>query len=292
MPSDADFAIIARLNPEIGSADCEIRRMKTDPTTSEAESDSKDSSRFDPVEVDLKNRSLAAFLAWLWPGAGHLYQGRYGKAMLFMVCILVTYFWGLAMGDGHVVYASFRKADMHYPFILQAGVGLPAMPAVVQAMTGVSMFGDSRIMYPPFDPHEQNHDEKAIWHRNSAGWFSMGTLFTMVAGIMNLLVIFDAFSGPAFGSPESQSTYGSGTQAADGTEGSLKTVGAILGIILALSIRSRMETDGRMVTYAMAIAGGIAGSALGRISNHLYRLVIPLSASANSNDDTKNQFDE
>ena len=46
-----------------------------------------------PVEVDLKNPWLAALWAWLWPGAGHLYQGRYAKGVLFMVCILVTYFY-------------------------------------------------------------------------------------------------------------------------------------------------------------------------------------------------------
>jgi TM2 domain-containing membrane protein YozV len=252
--------------------------MKNTPTLTpeKAEPTSSDDGRFDPVEVDLKNRPLAAFLAWLWPGAGHVYQGRYGKGMLFMICILVTYFWGLALGDGHVVYASFRKADMHYPFILQAGVGLPAMPAVIQSATGVSLFGESRIMYPPHDPQEQTHDEKAVWHRNSGQWFAMGTLFTMVAGIMNLLVIFDAYSGPAFGTPESQSTYGSGPPAEDNTESTLKTVGAILGIILALTIRSNMESDSRTMTYALAICGGIAGSAVGRITNHVYRLIVPL----------------
>ncbi|MEM7313216.1 MAG: DUF6677 family protein, partial [Planctomycetota bacterium] len=82
--------------------------IKTADPTNAVSSSASDASRFDPVEVDLKNRPLAAFLAWLWPGAGHVYQGRYGKGMLFMVCILVTYFWGLALGDGHVVYASFR----------------------------------------------------------------------------------------------------------------------------------------------------------------------------------------
>ena len=50
---------------------------------------------------------MSAGLAWLWPGAGHIYQGRYAKGILYMVCILGTYFFGLTMGNGHVVYAAF-----------------------------------------------------------------------------------------------------------------------------------------------------------------------------------------
>ena len=53
-----------------------------------------------PLEIDLHDPSLAAFLAWLWPGAGHLYQRRHGKGLLFMVCILGTYFFGSGAGRG------------------------------------------------------------------------------------------------------------------------------------------------------------------------------------------------
>ena len=85
-----------------------------------------------PVEVHLRNPPLAAFWAWLIPGAGHLYQRRYAKGILFMVCILGTYFFGLAIGGGKVVYASFRQPDMRYPYLCQLGVGLPALPALIQ----------------------------------------------------------------------------------------------------------------------------------------------------------------
>ena len=56
--------------------------------------DSEAPHPYDPVEIDLRNPLLAAVLAWLWPGAGHLYQRRYGKGALLMVCILITYFFG------------------------------------------------------------------------------------------------------------------------------------------------------------------------------------------------------
>ena len=50
---------------------------------------------FTPVEVDLKDPVVAALLAWFLPGAGHLYQGRHAKGILYMACILTTFFFGL-----------------------------------------------------------------------------------------------------------------------------------------------------------------------------------------------------
>ncbi len=57
-----------------------------------------DSSRLSPNVViadgeplELYNRTLAAFLAWLIPGAGHYYQRRYFKATIFSVAILGTF---------------------------------------------------------------------------------------------------------------------------------------------------------------------------------------------------------
>ena len=38
-----------------------------------------------PIEIDLKEPWLAALLAWLVPGLGHIYQGRTGKGILFFV---------------------------------------------------------------------------------------------------------------------------------------------------------------------------------------------------------------
>lgn len=155
---------------------------------------------FPPVQLDLKNPALAALLAWLWPGLGHLYQGRTTKGILFMVCILITYFWGLAMGDSHVVYASFRQPEVRYPFLLQVGVGIPAVPAIIHAAApqlGNALFGE--WMAPPISSGDpQVHDELATWHERLKGYFDIATLYTMVAGLLNFLVIFDAYGGPSY----------------------------------------------------------------------------------------------
>src|SRR3954447_17767056 len=83
-------------------------------------------------QVQLKDPALAAFLAWLIPGAGHLYQGRTAKGLLFMVCILGAFFYGLILGDYKVVYASWEGDDKRLPYLCQVGAGLPALPALVQ----------------------------------------------------------------------------------------------------------------------------------------------------------------
>src|SRR3954468_3558764 len=90
------------------------------------------------VEIDLKDPRLAAFLAWLVPGLGHIYQGRTGKGVLFFVCIVGTFFYGMYIGGGRVVYAStanvFSMQFLHdrWQYVCQVGAGLPALPALVQ----------------------------------------------------------------------------------------------------------------------------------------------------------------
>lgn len=223
-------------------------------------------------------------LAWLWPGAGHLYQGRYGKAVLFMACILVTYFWGLAMGDGHVVYASFRKQDMRYEYLLQMHVGLPALPALAQNFIvkggGDPLFGGT--MAPPkiFPDrnHESTHDQKADWHGKLGFFFELGTLFTMVAGLLNLLAVFDAFSGPGFTLPESQTRQLQANQShqsglmytlRESFGGAFETGAMILGVVAAMTIKYRLEDNNRWMSFLYAIGGGFAGFYVARSLNRV-----------------------
>ena len=142
---------------------------------------------------------LAGFWAWLWPGAGHIYQGRYAKAALFMICILGTYFYGLAMTGGHVVYFSWTETDKRLPYICQVGVGLPALPALVQMYRVI--IREEKPMWPGFmaPPHPVDPgdwDTKAEWCARYGFRWDMAELYTMVAGLLNLLAIFDAAAGP------------------------------------------------------------------------------------------------
>ncbi|MCA9148291.1 MAG: hypothetical protein KDA92_03270 [Planctomycetales bacterium] len=157
-----------------------------------------------PVDVRLKNPPLAALLAWLIPGAGHIYQRRYAKGILFMVTILATFFFGLAIGGGKVVYASFRAPDMRYPYLCQVGVGIPALPALIQRHRVIGSVPAkpplwNGFMAPPRQPvREQENDELGDWHRGLKTNFELGTLYTMIAGLLNILVIYDAYAGPMY----------------------------------------------------------------------------------------------
>src|SRR6476620_11593731 len=61
--------------------------------------------------IDLKDPAIAAFLGWLVPGLGHLYQGRTAKGLLYMISILSTFFFGLAISEGKAVYAWWSPDD-------------------------------------------------------------------------------------------------------------------------------------------------------------------------------------
>lgn len=151
------------------------------------------------IEIDLRQPAVAAVLAWLIPGAGHLYQRRYFKAAVFAVCVLGCYFFGLAIGDGHVVYASWTKEDPRWQFVFQAGVGLPALPALVQSRRVMRkqepLIAD--VLAPPRQPvFVKSHDHLASWHLRLGAKFELGTLYTMIAGLLNILAVYDAYAGP------------------------------------------------------------------------------------------------
>ena len=193
----------------------------------------------DPIVVDLHDPYWAAFLAWLWPGAGHFYQRRFAKGFLFMICVLSTFFFGLGLGHGRVVYASFKKGDMRWQYVCQVAVGAPALPAVVQMMKTKNgedplwvlcerygedhpmdqqrfarITDDNRIkdykgriykdgfMAPPAGPISQNFwDTLGRWHFDYKHFFELGTVYTVIAGLLNLFAIYDAFCGPAILTP-------------------------------------------------------------------------------------------
>ncbi len=143
--------------------------------------------------LDLKDPIVAAVLGWLIPGLGHLYQGRTAKGLLFMVCVLSTFFYGLFMSDGRAVYASWADWDHRLPYYCQVGVGLPALPALLQTylVRGGKAPLLGGIMAPPVAPAELNE-----WYRSLHRYFDLGTVYTMIAGLLNVLVVYDAWGGP------------------------------------------------------------------------------------------------
>ena len=149
-------------------------------------------------KVDLKNANLAALLAWAVPGLGHIYQGRVGKGILYSVCIGGLYLVGLAMGDWRVVYWRWISPladpeNFRLTYIGQFFVGMAALPGLLQATWHRLGFVDP-ILWGYLDappPHEVNR----LYARGKL--VEVGSLYTVIAGLLNILAIFDAWEGPA-----------------------------------------------------------------------------------------------
>ena len=147
--------------------------------------------------IDLKNPALAALLAWLVPGLGHLYQGRTRKGLLYMGCILGLYLVGFTLGRGQVVYWTWvdPRVDserFRLPFLLQMGVGLPAIWAVIQST--LKYLGNPTIGTFLAEPSIQAIN---ALHPGLGKLLEIAFLYTMMAGLLNVLAIFDAYAGPA-----------------------------------------------------------------------------------------------
>ena len=55
----------------------------------------------------------------------------------------------------------------------------------------------------PLKQDSKRGDELSRLHRELHHYFELGTLYTVIAGLLNLLVIYDAVAGPAFSAPDS-----------------------------------------------------------------------------------------
>ncbi len=161
----------------------------------------------DAIKIDLKEPWIAALLAWILPGLGHVYQGRTGKGLLFFVCVLGTFFYGLYLGGGKVVYAAVPwEQQYRWQYLCQLGVGLPSTPMLVQRSRAMKNPRFTGFMAPPRPGQidwvdDSGHmskqpNELAMWTLKYHPTFELGTVYTVVAGLLNVLVICDAAAGP------------------------------------------------------------------------------------------------
>lgn len=150
--------------------------------------------------IPLKNPYLAALLAWLVPGLGHVYQGRTRKGVLYALCILGLFAVGMILGGGHIVYWRWlnplnNPEEFRFSYVCQFFTGLIALPGLIQATLREKGFDPVLWGYlaePPINV------VNAIQQRGKKA--EIGLIYTMVAGLLNILAIYDAFEGPAISS--------------------------------------------------------------------------------------------
>lgn len=149
--------------------------------------------------IELRHPYRAAFLAWLVPGLGHFYQGRTGKGWLYAICILGLFYLGFAMGEGKIVYwrwvSPFGNPERFCLYYLgQFWVGLPALPALIQ---GTLKHLDKGTILWGFMAEPPQNILNGL-HPRLGKLVEIGTIYTTVAGLLNVLAIYDAFEGPAY----------------------------------------------------------------------------------------------
>ncbi|MEO0531047.1 MAG: DUF6677 family protein [Planctomycetota bacterium] len=182
--------------------------------------------------IYLPNPKTAALLAWLFPGLGHLYQGRRTKGVLFMASIVGLFVAGMVIGNGKVAYAStlpFTPVQSYvydgWPFLCQSGIGVVAIPGWVERSRYLADEPPMLVeaLYPPptgrralrtpeakLTSMDQSnnpvrHPDGPAKRRYDLGFrFEVGMVYTVIAGLLNLLVVYDAHSGPMLAEEDSE----------------------------------------------------------------------------------------
>ena len=113
----------------------------------------------------IANPYLVCAAAWAVPGAGHLWLGRAQKGLIFLIALPSMFATGLwldgrlfpfDLGQPLVALAAFADIGMGLPFFAAKAAGLGAGDVIAQS-------------------------------------FEYGNAFLIVAGLLNMLVVLDAF---------------------------------------------------------------------------------------------------
>ncbi len=179
-----------------------------------------------PVKLD----PLAGVLSYLIPGLGQIVRGRVTKGVVFFVSLYALFFYGMALGKFRNVYLPDQAAELRRlkdarmkdipeseisdaerrnsisrtlgdmynrpHFMGQFFIGIAAWPAILQyhnfdasKQTG-PIFGEFMRAPHPDELNRLQREESKTW--------DLGWVYTVIAGVLNILVIYDAIAGPAF----------------------------------------------------------------------------------------------
>jgi len=155
---------------------------------------------------------LAALLSYLIPGLGQIYQGRIAKGLLFFVCLYSLVFYGQALGSWKNVYlpdSSQAGPPVGLPFgrtisdvynrIYYAGqfwIGVAAWPALWQYLNYDETKPADRLL-GTYQRAPSDEEINRLQRDGDKTW-DLGWIYTVIAGVLNILVIYDAFAGPVF----------------------------------------------------------------------------------------------
>lgn len=128
--------------------------------------------KFPNGEQYKRNAWVMGAAGWLIPGAGHLLQGRWQRGLMQGAAVMLMFLSGLWLG-GHL-FPTAAQDGQNANSLLQ----LPAL--VANGGIGV-LYGLCWLMNIGFSEHAQ------------LATFEYGNTFLLVAGLLNYLVMLDAF---------------------------------------------------------------------------------------------------
>jgi hypothetical protein len=108
---------------------------------------------------------LIALAAWVVPGAGHLWGGQRGKGLVFLVMLPLMFAVGLAL-EGRLFPFELSQPLVALAAIADVGIGAPYLVGKALSLGGGTV---------------------------TAVTYEYGNTFLIVAGLLNLLVVCDAW---------------------------------------------------------------------------------------------------
>jgi hypothetical protein len=118
-----------------------------------------------PTAAEPATLVLLCLAAWLVPGAGHLWLGRRQKGMIFLVALPLMFLSGIWL-DGRIFPFEVSEPLVALAAVANLGIGLPWFAARVLEVGGGIV---------------------------TAASYEYGNTFMIVAGLLNFLVMLDAF---------------------------------------------------------------------------------------------------
>jgi hypothetical protein len=134
-------------------------------------------------------RGLAAAAAgWLVPGLGHWIVGARRKALIFFAVVTAT------ITTGFALHGNLSIVDPRTPVIsrLQVATNLamgPIEPVMRTVLYGALAYRGDEAFVP--GPHRQALERRRA--RSFSTWSGFGTTYLLTAGLLNILLLLDAW---------------------------------------------------------------------------------------------------
>ncbi len=134
--------------------------------------------------ANLWSLSVICLLAWTIPGAGHLLLKRTKRGIVFLCALILLFYWGLSLGAKIWQYEPQQPLTL-FALFAQVGMGFPYFLS--------RLIASYSKLHPGFAFYSFAESFQFGSGNLVSLTFEYGNTFTWVAGLLNFLVILDAY---------------------------------------------------------------------------------------------------